>query len=140
MTRHAFPTGYRAVHDGELYRANGGLRGQVTLRDEHGAEVRTVPIGELAEWYSVRTVGTYLDEPFLVEAEVDGSYAITYVGGNGAKIADEWAARKGAADGSRYWQEDRYTFMATVPKADVHDVREERKDELGPWRAAQEKR
>jgi hypothetical protein len=141
VTRRDLPSGYRAVHRGRHYVANAGLRGQVTLRDEEtGREVSTVPIGELAEWSRVRTVGTYLDQPFQVNAELDdGRYWITFEGGDGRRIADEWAARKDA-EGARYWQEDRYTFMAQVPKSEVHDVHEVREDVLGPWRSAQEQR
>ncbi|HEY0453439.1 hypothetical protein [Actinophytocola sp.] len=143
MSRRTLPSGYRAVYRGKRYRSDSGDGSSVTLWDEEtGAnEVATVPIEDLDEWYRIRTVGTYVGEPFKVNAEMDdGTYWISFDGGNGRKIADEWEARKDAADGSRHWQEDRYTFMATVPKAEVHDVREDRFDLLGPWRAAKEQR
>lgn len=141
MSRRDLPSGYRAVYQGRPYVASGGQRGEVTLFDPGTRhEVAKVPIADLDEWYTIRTVGTFVGEPFQVKAEMDdGMYWIDFVGGNGHKIADEWAARKEAGASGSYWQEDRYTFMATVPTSEVHDVHEVREDVLGPWREAQEK-
>lgn len=135
------PSGYRAVYEGRHYVASGGQRGEVTLFDTDSRhEVATVPIANLDEWYTVRTVGTFVGEPFQVQAEMDdGTYWISFAGGNGRKIAAEWEARKDAGASGSYWQEDRFTFMATVPANEVHGVHEVREDVLGPWREAQEK-
>jgi len=137
-----FPSGYSAVYQGKRYRANGGSQGGVTLWDETtGQEVGTVPIGELDEWFTTRTIGTYLDEQFRVNAELEnGQLWIYYEGGNGRKIAAEWRARQESEPESTFWQEDRFTFMATVPKSEVTDIHEVRQDALGPWREAQAKR
>ena len=139
-TRKDFPSGYRATYRGATFHAGGGHDGNLTLWDpDTSAEAHTVPIEELDEWYGIRVIGTYLDEPFKVEAEIGSQYWITFIGGNGSKIADEWKARAND-EGARYWQEDQNTFMARVPKSEVHNVHEERQDALGPWLAAQEKR
>jgi hypothetical protein len=127
-----FPNGYFAVYQGKRYQANGGSSdGRVLIYDYH----RPVPIGELDEWYFAQTIGTYLDEPFRVNAELEnGQYWIHYEGGNGRKIAEEWRTRQESEPESTFWQEDMYTFMATVPKDQVTDIHEVRRDALGPWR------
>lgn len=138
MSRRDLPGGYRAVHRGERYVASGGGGDGVTLRREgdDASPSLVVPIDQLEQWFRVRTVCTYLGERFTVEAEFDdGTYWISFDGGDGQKIAAEWAARPGAGDGPSHWQEDRYRFMARVPASDVQDVRETRSDLLGPWRA-----
>jgi hypothetical protein len=140
-TTKTFPSGYGAVWQGRRFLANGGRAGKITLRDpETGQDVRTVPIGELDEWYATHTEGTYLGEPFRVNAEIDGThYWITYEGGNGIRIAEEWRARQDSEPNSAFWREDQYTFMARVPKGEVTALREIRRDALGPWRARQAK-
>ncbi|HEV8554867.1 MAG TPA: hypothetical protein VGR06_00530 [Actinophytocola sp.] len=137
-----FTNGFFAVYRGKRYGASGGNQGQVGLFDEvTRQQVDTVPIGDLDEWYTTHTVGTYLDEPFRVNAELEnGQYWIYYEGGNGIKIAEEWRTREESEPESTFWQEDVYTFMATVPKEQVTGVHEVRQDELGPWREAQAKR
>jgi hypothetical protein len=137
-----FPNWFEAVYRGRRYRssAGGDRPGFVKLFDrETRAQVSDgVPIGELDEWYSIQARGTYLDEPFQVYAEIDETmYWIGYVGGNGIKIAAEWRTRKESDPESAFWQEDRFTFDARVPKEQVHDIHEVREDALGPWRARQ---
>ena len=133
-----FASGYFAVYHGKRYRADGGRQGHVTLRDEQtGQTVGTAPITELDEWYSAKDIGTYLGEPFQVKAELaGGQYWISYEGSNGRKIAAEWRNRQKAEPNADFWQEDMYTFMAHVPKEQVRDIHEVRRDALSAWRAA----
>jgi hypothetical protein len=129
------PFGPRAVHQGRHYVAGEPYDDAVTLRDEEtGAVVARVPVTELDEYYEVSTWGTYVGEPFLVDwALDDDQYAISFhgfYGGNGIKIAAEWRARQAtdSARGTSHYQEDQFTFRARVPRAEVHDIHEKRRD------------
>jgi hypothetical protein len=121
-----FYNGTVAVYRGVTYRSSTPSQGQVSLWDKETGEPHgRVPVAEVEELGFVRTVGTYLGEPFVVNEEYDnGQYWITYDGGNGRKIAEEWQTRQASEPESTFWREDRYTFMATVPKTEVHDVHE----------------
>ena len=133
-TTKKFHSGPACVYRGVRYNTDGSHDGLVTLFDVGtGRAVTTVPIAVLDEWFTVRTVGTFIGEPFQLSMEIDHTdYYMSYLGGNGSAIAAEWRAR---GDDSRFWQEDRYTYFARVPIADVQDVHEEREDILTAWRA-----
>jgi hypothetical protein len=133
-----FPFGFRAVYRGRRYTVSYYQSDEITLRDEEtNAEVARVPVAELDEYYEVLTWGTYVGEPFLMDWELDNDqYAISFhgvYGGNGIKIAAEWRARQAtdSAMGTSHYQEDQFTFRARVPRAEVHDIHEERRDLLG---------
>jgi hypothetical protein len=132
------PTGYRAVYQGRRY-ATGDVTGdELALRDEDtGAEVATVPIADLDEWYHFSTQGTYAGEPFQIMSDDDDQYHLYFVGGNGSKIAAEWRARQETddAEGTSHWREnDMFTFLARVPRSAVRDVHEHHDDSLAAWR------
>jgi len=129
------PFGPRAVYRGRRYVVGYFDADEVPLRDEEtGAEVARVPLTELDEYYEVSTWGTYVGEPFLVDWALDNDqYAISFhgfYGGNGIKIAAEWRARQAtdAANGTSHYQEEQFIFRARVPRAEVHDIHEKRRD------------
>jgi hypothetical protein len=132
------PSGYRVVYRGQRYR-DGDVEGEeMTLLDEEtGAEVATVPVTDLDEWYWFSTQCTYVGEPFQIMSEEDGQYVLYFVGGNGIKIAEVWRAKvkTDAAEGTSHWREnDMFTFLARVPKSAVQNVHEHHDDTLAAWR------
>jgi len=128
-----------AVYQGKEYEASGRPPGRMALYD--GAVlVAEVPIAELDEWYTVHTWGTFLGHEFEIYHEEDRTYFIGVVGrGDGHWLAETWAKPEEHPEVS-FQRMDRFTFEATVPKDMVTNLREERVDNLGPWRKDQEER
>lgn len=131
-----FPSQDYAVYRGVRYLVGSDEQGRLTLRDEvSGLPVLAPPIEALDGWYHVQTVGTFIGERFFVHAEYsDGTLWISFDEGNGIKIASEWRERSSMGSGGDYWQEDRFTFCARVPKEEVTGIHEERRDVLVEWR------
>lgn len=127
-----------AVHSGRTYRASGRPPGRLALYDG-GTEVAEVPIADLDEWYSVRTLATFLGHEFEVLDERDGRYQLCYLAGDGAWAERVWAAPEAHPE-VLFQRRDAYTFIAVVPEDRVTDVREVRTDLLTPWREQQEER
>ncbi|VVJ23741.1 Uncharacterised protein [Amycolatopsis camponoti] len=127
-----------AVHQGKEYEASGRPPGRMALYDGD-VLVAEVPIGELDEWYTVRTWGTFLEHEFEVADERDGRYSLFMTAGDGKWAERVWAEPERHPE-VQFQRMDRMTFAAVAPKHMVSNLREERVDNLGPWRKEQEER
>jgi hypothetical protein len=130
-----------ARYRGKLYSSSDRPPGKMALfEDDPANPVAVVPIGELDEWYDVEQKCSFLGhDEFSVSMESDDSYLIDYVGGDGKWVDQAWAEGEQKYPRVGFQQLDRYSYSAAVPKDMVENVREERRDNLTPWRERQER-
>jgi hypothetical protein len=130
-----------ALYQGKLYSASGRQSGKIALYDDDPAQtVTVVPIGDLDEWYDVDLKCSFLGrDDFQVAMESSESYLIHYLGGDGKWVAKAWAEGREKYPRVGFQQLDRYSYSAAVPKDMVENVREERRDNLTPWRERQKR-
>lgn len=128
-----------ACYQGKTYTARELVRSSaVLLKDiETGDQIATVPMADLAEWYSVTVEGTFLEHDFQIAMESHDAYVLHMSSGDGRWAAKVWAEPDKYPD-VVFNRPEMMVFEATVPKNMVTDLREERHDILGPWRQRQE--